>query len=120
MKIQGKVWGETRTLYADSNVEVHYIKVKEGGYCSRHYHKTKYNCFIVLSGELKVTVWKKYGNEMLEDVTRLTTNMESTVEPGDEHMFEALDDTEALEIYYTELHGDDIVRRNHGGLLDDK
>jgi mannose-6-phosphate isomerase-like protein (cupin superfamily) len=118
MKVQGKVWGVTYPLFANANVEMHSLRIKKGGFCSRHYHKTKYNRFIVFSGQLKVTVWKNYGSEVLEDITILDPNMECTVEPGDEHMFEALEETVAVEIYYVDLHANDIVRKNHGGMKD--
>lgn len=117
MKVQGKVWGETRTLFANSNAEVHMIDITKGGYCSTHYHKTKYNKFIVLSGKLMVTIWKDYGSETLQDITVLEPGMECTVEPGDKHKFDALDDTRALEIYYVDLSANDIVRSDHGGIF---
>ena len=31
-------------------------------------------------------------------------------------MFEALEDTEAIEVYWVELEADDIKRVNHGGM----
>lgn len=115
MNIQGKVWGHTKCLFSKNNVEIHEVHIVKGGFCSKHKHSTKYNRFIVKRGQLKITIWKSYANETLEDVTVLNPNMECTVAPQDYHMFEALEDTEALEIYYTELDSDDIVRETHGG-----
>jgi quercetin dioxygenase-like cupin family protein len=116
MQIQGKVWGFTSPLFNKNNTEVHLIHAKKGGYCSKHYHKSKYNQFLVLHGKLKITVWKEYGNETLEDITILEKGMECTVSPGDFHRFEVLEDTQALEIYWVELKDNDIVRADHGGV----
>ncbi len=113
MKVQGKVWGVTHELFNLNNVEIHHIEVEKGGFCSKHYHQTKYNRFIVLDGHLKITTWRNG----LEDITYLFTGQECTVPPGEYHMFEALQDTTALEVYWVELKQNDIVRTNSGGKL---
>jgi len=111
--IQGKFWGSTRCFFENATSEVHYIEANKGGYCSRHYHKDKWNRFIVLEGELRVTIYK----ESNEDVTILTNGMFSDVPPGVEHRFEAIKDTKALEVYWTNpLDPGDIVRRDTGGM----
>ncbi len=120
MNIQGKVWGETVPLFNQNNVEVHFVKIKKGGYCSKHCHKAKYNKFLVLHGELKVSIWKDYGTETLEDISIVRTGQECTVSPGDFHRFEAIEDTQALEIYWVDLRVDDIVRQDHGGMKADE
>lgn len=116
MKVQGKVWGASYPLFNKNNVEISAISIKKGGFCSKHLHTTKYNMFVVNKGKLKITIWKDYGSEVLQDVTILGDGMETTVSPGDYHMFEALEDTEALEIYWVELDANDIKRVNHGGV----
>lgn len=116
MQVQGKVWGTSYPLFNKNNVEVCGISIRKGGYCSKHLHQTKYNKFIVNKGRLKITIWKDYGKEILEDITILREGMEHTVPPGEYHMFEALEDTEALEIYWVELETHDIKRLNHGGI----
>lgn len=116
MIIQGKVWGVTTPLFNKNNVELHIAKINKGGYCSKHLHKFKYNRFIVLEGKLKVTIWKNYGTEILEDVSILDHSQECTVSPGDYHKFEALEDTTALEVYWVELSEADIHRQDHGGI----
>ena len=109
---QGKFWGTTRCFFENSSSEVHYIEADKGGYCSRHYHQDKWNRFIVLDGKLKVTIYK----EKSEDVTILTDGMFSDVPPGVEHRFEALKNTKALEVYWTnDLDPGDIVRKDTGG-----
>mgnify|MGYP003130629938 CR=1 FL=1 len=103
--VQGKVWGETRPLFCKNNVEIHRIEAKEGRYCSKHKHEYKYNAFFVESGCLKITAWK--NDYDLVD--------ETTCPPQEDHMFTAMEDTVAFEIYWTELSEKDIVRENCGG-----
>jgi tellurite resistance-related uncharacterized protein len=118
MIIQGKVWGHTTPLFNRNNVELHIAEIKKGGYCSKHAHKFKYNRFIVLKGSLKVTIWKDYGNgTSLEDISHLGVSQECTVNPGDFHKFEALEDTTVLEVYWVELNENDIVRLDQGGVI---
>lgn len=118
MIIQGKVWGHTSPLYNQNNVELHLVHINKGGFCSRHMHKFKFNRFVVISGKLKVTIWKDYGLTTLEDVSILNASQECTVPPGYFHKFEALEDTLALELYWVELTVDDIVRADHGGIYE--
>lgn len=116
MNIQGKVWGNTKPLFNKNNVELHAISINKGGFCSKHKHISKFNRFVVSKGKLKITIWKHYANKFLEDVTILNPGEECTVSPGDWHMFEALENTEALEIYWVELRDTDIERENIGGI----
>ena len=116
MIIQGKVWGHTTPLFNKNNVELHIAEIKKGGFCSKHKHETKFNRFIVLKGSLKVTIWKDYGSEILEDVSVLGLSQECTVNPNHFHKFEALEDTTVLEVYWVELNENDIVRLDHGGM----
>lgn len=117
MKIQGKVWGSTSPVFNKNNVEIHFCAIKVGGYCSKHFHRTKYNRFVVLEGKLKVTIWKEYSGGNLEDVTYLTAGDECTVNPGDYHKFEAILPTTLLEIYWVELDKNDIIRFDQGGII---
>jgi len=109
----GKVWGTTRCVYVGPFSETHIINAKAGGYCSQHSHLYKWNRFHVISGKLKITLYKKYG----EDVTILTDGMTSDVPPNIKHKFEALQDTLCLEIYWIdELNPKDIQRVTSGGI----
>ena len=51
---QGKVWGQTQPLFNKNNVEIHRIETNKGGFCSKHKHEFKYNCFYVEKGKLKI------------------------------------------------------------------
>jgi len=55
---QAKNWGETTCLFSSLYVEVHLIKVTPGGYCSRHIHEQKWNCFYILKGKLDVILYR--------------------------------------------------------------
>ncbi len=110
---QGKVWGTTQPLFNKNNVEIHRIETDKGGYCSKHKHQYKYNCFYVEKGKLKITAWKNDYN--LVDITILSTGEATTVPPGEYHVFEALEDSVCYEIYWVEISESDIIREDHGG-----
>ena len=128
---EGKVWGETRPLLKTPAIEIHKIKVNKGGYCSKHVHQSKINAFYILEGILKISRWKNYVHEVskivrpgydtspMVDVTILLENDICVVPPGEAHMFMGVVDTTALEIYWTELDHNDIVRDTIGGCDED-
>ena len=111
--IQGKIWGNTQNIFNKNNVEIHRIEIDKGGYCSKHKHIHKYNAFFVENGSLEISIWKK--DYELCDKTTISDTQMTVVSPGEEHMFRALEDTVAYEIYWVELTND-IVRSNHGGI----
>jgi len=114
MEIEGKVWGETSTIFDKNNVIVNRISGKSGKRCSKHKHDHKFNMFFVEKGHLRVRVWK--SDYDLVDVTELKAQQSTVVKPGEFHRFEVLeDDTVAFEIYWTELDPSDIIREGHGG-----
>lgn len=110
---EGKVWGQTVPLLQSPAIEIHRINVNLGGYCSKHAHQSKFNAFYVISGELEIKRWKQYK---LVDSTHLFEDDLSIVPPGEYHQFEAHQETEALEIYWTELNHSDIIRETVGGI----
>jgi len=112
MKRVGKVWGETSELFFGNNVEIHYITIVKGGFCSKHKHTSKFNRFVVLSGILKVTMF----DNKFEDVTILSAGDEFTVNTDQYHRFEAVTPVEAIEIYWVELSRNDIHRVDTGGI----
>lgn len=112
MKQTPKIWGSTVKLFDRNNVEVHRIEAKDGGYCSKHWHKYKFNLFYVESGRLWIRQWLANGNS--SDIA-LVAGESLTVRPGVLHRFEALENTVAYEIYWAELD-DDIYRESEGGI----
>lgn len=115
--IEGKIWGSTELLLKESVIEIHRLEIVPGGYCSMHHHDYKWNCFVVLSGELVIQVKKNTYD--LVDETLLRAGQVTTVCPDEEHMFINRGDVAAvaLEIYYPQmLGGADIVRTGVGGV----
>jgi quercetin dioxygenase-like cupin family protein len=113
--IQSKVWGTTEKLFSTNNVEIHRINIKKGGYCSRHFHRFKYNQFYVESGLLDIKV--EESNSQIVNTTTLYSGFTTTVEPNKLHMFVAKENTIAYEIYWTQLPEEDIVRKSFGGIV---
>lgn len=114
MIVNNKVWGKQMKVFDTPNFEVWRIEIKKGGFCSRHIHRHKFNMFFVENGKLKILVHKRDSN--LVDETILYAGDQTIVEPSQEHMFLALEDTIAFEFYWVEL-GEDIVRRVPGGMM---
>ena len=113
----GKVWGMTELIHANAVMEFHRIEADRGSFCSKHYHKHKWNGFFVESGTLKIRVWK--NNYALVDETILYKGDFAVVAPGEFHQFEALEDTVAFELYWAaELNHGDIQREDVGGKYD--
>lgn len=108
----GKIWGKTKPLLQGKSVEVHEIFAKKGTQCSMHKHQTKFNAFYVISGKMNIIVEK--NDYDLVDTTTLEAGGFTTVSPGEYHRFKAIEDTIALELYYTELDHNDIVRKDVG------
>ena len=108
-----KVWGITSPIFQNSMFEVHRIEINAGGYCSKHYHKYKYNVFYIESGKMKIINYED-GNSINE--TLLSCGEQTTVSPNEFHRFEALEKTIAYEIYYSEFQSDDIIREDEGGI----
>lgn len=114
---QGKIWGNTISLFNKNNVEMHRIEIKKGGICSKHKHEHKFNAFFVEDGQLEIEVWKKDYD--LCDKTLLNNGEISIIMPGEYHRFRALEKTIAFEIYWVELSTDDIIRKDHGRIDND-
>jgi len=108
---QGKIWGETEEIFNNGIVSINHLKIKKGGYCSEHCHKTKSNIFFIISGNLAIKNCRDGGI----DETVIWPGESSKIEPGVYHQFKALTDVEGFEIYEVELKEKDIERRSVGG-----
>lgn len=120
----GKIWGTSTLIFQTPVIALHRLEVKQGFKCSRHKHQFKYNGFYVESGCLRIHVFK--NDYALEDITDLYQGQSMVVKPNEYHYFECPDrndfdyrpnmlPTIAYEIYYPELLGDDIIRKDVGG-----
>jgi len=111
---QGKVWGETMMAFAMNGIESHCLFAKACTYCSTHSHAAKWNRFFVLSGKLRVCLYSDDGKTII-DQTIVRPWQVTDVPPGIRHSFEALEDTYAVEYYWTDLDPDDIDRHGTQG-----
>lgn len=110
-----KVWGKTRCLVRRHDFEVHYLQIVAGGYCSRHRHNAKWNQFFVVSGKLRVRCFNPNGES--DYVQTLGPGEILLVAPGRLHRFEAPEDCEAMETYWTDpVDPYDIERIDQGGI----
>jgi len=115
--IQSKFWGHTQCIFCGPQSEVHYLKIKEGGFCSQHCHNQKWNRFFLISGSLRVIIYRETG----EDVTVLEAGQFTDVPPGVFHKFEASTECQCLEVYWTnDLDPNDIERLTFGGMKNEK
>jgi len=113
--IQGKVWGTTRTIFDKNNTIVNYLVLDKGhAWCSKHYHKHRFNMFFLISGKVKIFTWK--NDYDLIDETILLPEQGTVVSHGEKHRFEVLENSLMLEIYWVELDPRDIVREDVGGV----
>lgn len=116
MDKQGKAWGETTLIFSDQRVEVHYLNINKGGYCSEHKHEWKTNLFYVIEGELLIRFWREDNI----DETTLKAGQSMIIPVKIWHQFVGLTDCKCLEIYETGLWTPDIDRRSIGGAKYDR
>ena len=121
---QGKNWGYTTEFFRNAMVSAHHLEIKEGGYCSEHKHKHKYNLFYVITGVLELTIWRdeervdKNFNPVSDgkDVTIIEAGQSTAISPGFYHKFKGLTKCDCIEIYQVLLIEPDIERRTMGGI----
>lgn len=111
--IAGKVWGQTELIHANGVLEFHRIDFRAGGVCSKHKHQFKWNGFYVISGRMKVSVWQKDQQDLVDE-TILGPGDFTRVKPGYMHQFEGIEDGVAFELYWAEFNHDDIQRETVG------
>jgi mannose-6-phosphate isomerase-like protein (cupin superfamily) len=114
--IAGKVWGTTEQVLSTPLIDMHRLYIKAGTCCSWHKHERKWNGFTVIHGKLVIEVRK--NDYAFVDVTVLGPGVVTSVPPGEFHRFVAGVDCLALEFYYLDILGNDIIRDGVGGLLD--
>ena len=110
---QGKNWGYTTDFFRNAMVSAYHLEIRNGGYCSEHRHKHKYNLFYVISGHLELTIWR---DKEKKDVTVITAGQTTAISPGFWHKFLALTPVQCIEVYQVLLIEPDIDRRTEGGL----
>ena len=111
--IAGKIWGQTELIHANGVLEFHRIDFRAGGVCSKHKHQFKWNGFYVMTGRMKVSVWQKDQQDLVDE-TILGPGDFTRVKPGYMHQFEGIEDGVAFELYWAEFNHDDIQRETVG------
>lgn len=115
ISVQPKVWGDTCSIFRCNNVDVNFMRTIRGGFCSEHYHHSKYSRFFVVHGSIKITIFSdKIFNHDIKEII-LTDGMHADITPLVWHKFEALEDSDVIEIYCAILDTNDIERRTTGG-----
>ena len=101
-----KIWGTNIEVYSDDLSCTNVLRVKKGGTCSLHTHKTKHNVFHVISGKLKISTDK--GDSVVGE------GQSFTIFAGTKHQFCALEDTIAVEVMFVRYDHQDIEREKVG------
>jgi len=111
-----KVWGDTSCLFLSNFCSVHLLEVKKGGFCSRHYHRKKWNRFILVKGKIRVISYGSIYEKNREDVYTLSNPGDSVeIPPYVIHKFECLEDSTVIEVCWVVFDSDDIIRFEQGG-----
>lgn len=111
---EGKIWGENILVFKNDSIQVNQIYIKRGGRCSKHLHKNKNNLFFVQKGCLQIERW---NDNNIIDTTILNAEQQTIIPNMTYHRFTALEDTEALEIYFANIEIDDILRQDCGCII---
>ena len=111
--VNGKAWGTTQSIFCLNSIEVNRLLSLSSGYCSEHRHTCKFSRFFILRGRMKITIFR--GD--LQDEVVLTSGMCTDIQPLVWHKFEALEDSDVIEIYWVALDDNDIERRTTGGII---
>lgn len=109
MNKYGKIWGYTSEIFSNDSVSINRIHIKNGQFCSKHYHQYKYNMFFVESGNIIVYRWE--NNNKIGST--ISSGESITIDPNIYHQFQALEDSIVYEIYYTKINNQDIIRNEN-------
>lgn len=101
-----KCWGRNTEVFKNDSVSTNYLELIKGGVCSWHFHRHKNNTFHLISGKVLIK----------------TEHNETILEPGNsllvlaplKHQFEALEDSEMIEVMWVGYDPSDIVRETQG------
>ncbi len=117
VKVEKKVWGHTRRVFANANCEVHHASIDPNTWCSRHFHAWKWNQFYVISGELQVQFFNNEFAVLPYWTVTVKAGEEFKVPPRQWHRFEAVGPpVELIEVYWAEeVLANDITRADTGG-----
>jgi len=103
-----KTWGERYKLFQNSTCEVNILYLRPQQRCSWHKHRTKYNQFFVIEGEIAIkTEW---------GVAIVAKEQIFTTKPGEWHEFQTRTKPAVVqEVMFVEYDAEDIERDELGG-----
>lgn len=107
MKNIKKVWGDTSLIFDNGSVHVYVANISKNKSCSKHCHEHKNNIFYLQSGLLKVLIWEE-DTAPIEHILQAGDSID--IKCGLKHQFFSLEDSILVEIYYTTLNHEDIIR----------
>jgi len=105
-------WGEKTNIFQNDLCEVSILDLIPKQRCSWHLHKSKYNLFYVLEGELFIKTDK--------GISELKKGEYFTTHPGEPHEFQtAIASAKIIEIMYVQYDSQDIEREKLGGAIEE-
>ena len=107
-----KTWGDRVRVHRNDLAEVSYLDLMPNQRCSWHTHKTKFNQFFVVEGEIFIkTDW---------GLSSVTKGQVFTTRPGEWHEFQTGNfPAKVIEVMYVQYDEADIIRKDLGGPLTD-
>jgi quercetin dioxygenase-like cupin family protein len=106
MPIIEKHWGKTLLVFDNETIHIYLAWINQGGFCSKHYHKNKHNLFFLQSGSIIVKTW----NTDTINEHKLIAGDKILVKNNIWHQFLAVEESILLEIYYSTIDHEDIIR----------
>lgn len=111
MRVLHKSWGVKTELFKNDLCEVSILQLEAGQRCSWHRHRSKWNQFYVISGELVV--------KTEDGTTRIGTGKVFTTNPMQWHEFQTPGGPAVVqEVMYVRYEAEDIERTVKGGKLE--
>jgi mannose-6-phosphate isomerase-like protein (cupin superfamily) len=108
MNIIQKPWGTTTLIFDSQNLHIYSAIINKNGASSRHYHKYKNNIFYVQRGMVSITLW----SENTTETKFLNEGDIIDIPKGQWHQFFANEESIVLEVYYSRIDHEDIIRSN--------
>lgn len=108
MKVNKMTWGTQKIIVDNPSFELHELFLRAGERCTIHYHKAKSDGWYVLSGKIKVVLFKDNTTEPIrEEIIRSAEKFE--ILPGITHCFVGIEDSKVFEYFWTEHNSADKV-----------
>ena len=107
-----KTWGQKWNVFQNDLCEVSILYLQPNQRCSWHTHKTKFNLFFVIDGQINIK--HEWG------VAHISKGQIFTTRPEEWHEFQTMDvPAVVMEVMYVQYDPEDIQRERLGGPLND-